>query len=382
MTRSRAVLSAAVTVVAFTVAPTSLAAAAPTCQLQTATITSSGGTVTGTEGPDVIVATGTTDIHALGGDDTICMQHGTVDAGAGDDAVYDADLPGTNTDSFDLGPGYDYLDAPMPPGSHVTADGGNGQDHAGRGPADDDYVLISGLNDSEDWVVDLAGSVTRGGVEIAALSGFGTFHIDFASNTKVSVIGTDAPEYLLVAGGDLAVDMAGGRDQVSAGTGIETIGQVAGGAGKDELTLNTYGAIDANLATGDLGKGLMGAGFEQYYFQARHIRVLGSAADEQMAFYAYHCDARIKGGGGDDRIRNDQSVEKCRGRTVLTGGAGADVLKGNGRPESLLGGRGDDTLVGGGSDDVLVGGPGKDTANGGPGSDDVCRAEVERGCER
>ena len=247
MTRSRAVLSAAVTVVAFTVAPTSLAAAAPTCQLQTATITSSGGTVTGTEGPDVIVATGTTDIHALGGDDTICMQHGTVDAGAGDDAVYDADLPGTNTDSFDLGPGYDYLDAPMPPGSHVTADGGNGQDHAGRGPADDDYVLISGLNDSEDWVVDLAGSVTRGGVEIAALSGFGTFHIDFASNTKVSVIGTDAPEYLLVAGGDLAVDMAGGRDQVSAGTGIETIGQVAGGAGKDELTLNTYGVIDANL---------------------------------------------------------------------------------------------------------------------------------------
>lgn len=358
-----------------------VASAAPTCQLQTATITSSGGPVTGTEGSDVIVATGTTDIQALGGDDTICMEHGTVDAGPGDDVVIGAELAGPGTDSFLLGPGYDYLDVPMPPGSHITADAGDSGDHDGRGPADEDYVLISGVNDTEDWVVDLAGSVRRGGVEIAALSGFGTFHLDFGNTTKVEVLGTDAPEYLLVAGGDLAADMAGGRDHVNSSTYGETIGHITGGVGKDRLTLSAQ-SLTADLATGDMGDGLRIDGFDRFYFQAYKIRVAGSASADDIEVYSYRCNIVVDGRGGDDRIENESGSGRCLGQNVLRGGRGDDLLKGGGRPERMAGGTGDDRLVGGAKDDVLIGGAGRDTADGGLGSADVCRAEVERGCER
>src|SRR5688572_23467942 len=63
--------------------------AAPDCQGRTATITSDGGTVTGTEGDDVISTTGVVDIDALGGDDLICVTVGSavVDGGSGSDSL-------------------------------------------------------------------------------------------------------------------------------------------------------------------------------------------------------------------------------------------------------------------------------------------------------
>ena len=68
------------------VAPTYAAAAV--CQGQPATIEGSTGTITGTEGNDVIVATGLdTDVQALGGNDLICVVGGDVSTGAGDDSV-------------------------------------------------------------------------------------------------------------------------------------------------------------------------------------------------------------------------------------------------------------------------------------------------------
>ena len=63
-------------------------AAASVCQGQPATIEGSTGVITGTEGNDVIVATGPeTEVRALGGNDLICVVGGKVETGLGDDSV-------------------------------------------------------------------------------------------------------------------------------------------------------------------------------------------------------------------------------------------------------------------------------------------------------
>jgi Ca2+-binding RTX toxin-like protein len=78
-------LVASLTLVA-AAAPASYAAA--TCQGRPATIEAASGTVTGTEGNDVIVTTGPdATVHALGGDDLVCVAGGQVSTGDGDDTV-------------------------------------------------------------------------------------------------------------------------------------------------------------------------------------------------------------------------------------------------------------------------------------------------------
>ena len=76
---------------------TAASAAGETCRGEAATIVGSGPAVTGTDGRDVVVSDGATDIDTLGGDDLICVVPGAtnpwvpttvdVDAGAGDDVV-------------------------------------------------------------------------------------------------------------------------------------------------------------------------------------------------------------------------------------------------------------------------------------------------------
>ena len=80
-------------VIALPVLGTPYASAADvTCQGQPVTIAATTGTVTGTDGPDVIAldappANGKVEIDARGGDDLICVRgfQVTLDAGAGND---------------------------------------------------------------------------------------------------------------------------------------------------------------------------------------------------------------------------------------------------------------------------------------------------------
>src|SRR4051812_10973134 len=86
--RTRAALVTAATVTGLLVAPTSAARAAETCQGRPATIVvgPDDGEVQGTQGDDVIVGHGA-DIFALGGNDVICFDSGSVSAGDGNDSV-------------------------------------------------------------------------------------------------------------------------------------------------------------------------------------------------------------------------------------------------------------------------------------------------------
>jgi len=74
------------------------------CQGQPATIEGSTGTITGTEGNDVIVSTGVdTVVMALGGNDLVCVVGGEVHTGAGDDSVVSTGPVGSTTVAFLFG---------------------------------------------------------------------------------------------------------------------------------------------------------------------------------------------------------------------------------------------------------------------------------------
>ena len=102
----RAALAAVVVVpsaVALT-GPAGPAHAVAVCQGQPATIEGSAGTVTGTEGNDVIVSTGTdAGVRALGGNDLICVEGGDVHTGLGDDSVLSTAPAGVFTSAVLVG---------------------------------------------------------------------------------------------------------------------------------------------------------------------------------------------------------------------------------------------------------------------------------------
>lgn len=101
-----AAMTAAI-VVPFAIAltgPVGPAYAAAVCQGQPATIEGSTGTITGTEGDDVIVSTGAgTEVRALGGNDLVCVVGGNVYTGAGNDSVVSTAATGTHTVAFLFG---------------------------------------------------------------------------------------------------------------------------------------------------------------------------------------------------------------------------------------------------------------------------------------
>jgi Ca2+-binding RTX toxin-like protein len=101
------------------IAPTYAAAAV--CQGQPATIEGSTGTITGTEGNDVIVSTGPdTDVRALGGNDLICVVGGSVETGPGDDSVVSTAPANVGTTAFLFGGNDSYVGGAG--GDDVTAD--------------------------------------------------------------------------------------------------------------------------------------------------------------------------------------------------------------------------------------------------------------------
>lgn len=162
-------------------AATYAADAPATCLGQTATIVGGDGLVTGTEGADVIVASGISTVDALGGDDLVCLEVGSVvlgaseegpvakvNAGAGDDVVSSVDLDafwvpnggesraweaivalGTGEDQFLGGSAVDMVYGSDPDSADTERDDintGGGPDyvHSGRSSAANDDVVRTG----------------------------------------------------------------------------------------------------------------------------------------------------------------------------------------------------------------------------------------------
>jgi Ca2+-binding RTX toxin-like protein len=402
------------------------AVAAPaTCQGQPATITSDGGNVLGTEGDDVISTVGVVDIQALGGDDLICVERGTANAGGGNDSVQgtatscctqvtvnlgpgddtyngtfgstsiDGDGSGNDTittgigddrvisgaegepnlDVIDLGLGNDGLSVRLPDGSDVTASGGGGYDR---------ISAIGAETAVGSWDLELSGTLGRDGDQLAVFSGFRGHYLAYGSPAHVAVTGTVGADIVTLVSGTFDVDLLGGDDGVSVYRYPGAVaGQIDTGDGRD--TFYSYGSpVEADLGRGivTLGTGSFQlTGVEHHTFEGRDVRVRGSRADDDI--YVRGCHVLVQTLGGRDVIGYAPEEDAdCDTYSVrLQGGGGRDLIRGSGRKERLEGGRGNDRLLGGKNGDTLIGGPGHDRADGG-GGQDRCQAEKEKNCER
>ena len=394
-------------------------AAGETCRGQAATIVGEPhGTVTGTEGADVIVTNGAEEVDAGGGDDTVCVTAtprsciATVDAGAGDDTVdttatreYSKVTLGTGADRIDggnggqdvwtglsdgvdaeedtvhTGGGYDIVtsgEPGLPDADDIDLGAGSGavvlrsEQATGvlRAAAGSPAVLSPAPLGPGRWVVDEeAEHLTRDGEVALAWQHLAVEYVDAVAGARVRYLGTDGPDDFTLLGGTAdGVRLRGGPDTayLSRGTGG---GVVSGAAGRDTVT------VVADRVVADLRDGT----FDVDHVEGRlrevenldvtgavRAVVHGTAGPNFLSSNA--CTSRIRGGEGDDSIYSGTSRgprSQCRDRPV-------DVR--------VFAGPGDDRLSGGSVNDHLFGGPGDDTADGHRGHD-VCRAEERISCE-
>lgn len=233
--RLAAVALLAATVVAVTGADApaqALSLAAATCQGRPATIEGTG-VVAGTDGDDVIVATGPgADVDARGGNDLVCIEDGRVVAGAGDDAVLGTSptgfvqaglffgkdsYTGTGTSSVDVGPVTEV---------HVTLGAGGGEVwlYATSTPGTGSVDLGSGTGflyalGEREGLVDLVQDTAT--VDHLHVTLAHTENV-VATGVRARILGDDQPNTLATYGCKTLIEGGNGRDSLSSiGNGFD-----------------------------------------------------------------------------------------------------------------------------------------------------------------
>jgi Ca2+-binding RTX toxin-like protein len=251
--------------------------AATSCQGRPATI-QGAGTVTGTDGDDVIVATGRDSAVSGGaGNDVICTGGGSVETGAGDDSVLSTAPRGVQT----------YV---------VLADGHDSY----VGGAGKDDVVVDGVTH-----VDISMGSGSGLAELYPTSVPGTGSIDF---------GKDGGFLNAFGESSSSVDLAHRTATVD---GLLTV-SVVGASG-------TYATGDRVRVTGDRRDNVLSA-------VGCDLRVKGGGGDDTVSRVGNGFDidlppcrnleSRLEGGGGNDQLFG------WRGPDVLIGGHGHDKARG------------------------------------------------------
>jgi Ca2+-binding RTX toxin-like protein len=299
------------------------------------------------------------------------------------------------------------------------------------------WSTLAWVDDSEAgngaWALDLrSGTAALDGTPTLAWTGFGRFV--WAVPGTVEVQGTDDAD--VVAGPLVGGQLGAGDDTVAVWSSKSDrdrhVTPLDGGPGRDVIRVFATARGDETVGTGGglvpftpsdvtvdvarqraafgTGESLGLAGFEWYGAETAGVATLiGSSGDD--ALYGAACDLRMRGGSGDDNLRQvpkvgsagftepscssdgsapvahlsggagDDVVSAAAARSVVRGGAGTDVLMGGNGRDRLSGGPGDDRLLGEDRADVLVGGSGTDLAQGGRG-EDTCRVEYGSTCEQ
>ena len=397
---------------------TAAEAAAPTCRGQAATIVGSGGSLTGTEGPDVVVTNGASAVSTLGGDDLVCVTGSVrigvrIVAGAGDDVV-DGTTATDQTVHVTLGPGTDafYGDGGDDDVTLTYPDPGTGPDVVQGGGGSDRSTCRP---DPARPILDNAtGRFTSAGELRTTWSGLEEFWLlPEPADRNLTVVGSDADEQFFDESAGptkVDVDLGGGDDTWASRQAPQDTSRLDGGAGRDLVYLAS-GLSDLDL---DLRDGLLTVGtanayevaadnFEDADLFARRVRLNGTDGPNDLGVRA--CNGKVRARSGDDRVKRqyegifdvfnldcrehlminggsgDDELSGSRGADKILGGKGRDSLKGMRGSDRLVGGRGHDHLNGKGQGDTLLGGRGNDFADGGTGNRDVCRAEHKRRCE-
>jgi Ca2+-binding RTX toxin-like protein len=258
--------------------PAGPAHAAAMCQGQPATI--EGTYVDGTEGNDVIVATGDGKVDAKGGNDLICMDSGIVRTGLGDDSVVATGLSGYLVD--------------------VELTGGN-DSFINTGTADS-IVLVHELTSLH---VQLANS--RGNVWLYPTSTAGTGAVDFgAVGGRIVVLGEKSGVVDLVHGtasvdGIFNVTVAHAVDAIVTGARVRFTGD-------DQNNQIEVSGCHVSIKGGD-GRD--------------RVDLVGNRFDVELPT-CHRPRSTIKGQAGPDHLHGGG------GNDVLLGGQGDDVTDGRG----------------------------------------------------
>lgn len=384
--------------------------------------------VTGTEGPDVIVATDATSITALGGDDRICVVRelrGKVLAGAGSDQVETVRakygvtvLLGSGSDTFVGGGANDTVNAGdaddlvagLPLGAdHISTGGGRDRVLTGANSsidevnadvialgADADQVRVRGSfmpsidggrspdqlfvrsRISGDWSIDAGtGAVSRNGTPMGPVTHVTTYELQKMSWDELTFLGGPKTDELWLSGlrsgrvgddGPLAVDLGDGADYVWMRS--EDVGTIAGGPGSDTLyvegdkTTSPATALSADL-------------------EARTYRLTGRPLTHVPGFERHTFNevnwSTVNGSAGTDRLTVWGCGNTIRGRGGDDNITGYACDHGPKLGDRIEGGPGNDKLTGSVYRDRLIGGPGRDYAMGGGGGD-VCAVEIKEYC--
>jgi RTX calcium-binding nonapeptide repeat (4 copies) len=400
-----------------------------TCNGLAATLVGThGSTVTGTDGPDVIVTNGAAHVDAGGGDDVICttgtvaadpfnpavsvlagagndlvdrrgelssMAVGFVGLGAGTNTLYGAaarDLVSSDagsSDAISTGDGSDSVQlayATTLATDVDTVDLGVGDDVASvnqgfapglsvaGGPGRDTLALQE--SPAAGWTLDAAAGQVRAGSTVYMT--FSDFD-DYSSygQDPVSFIGSDRGESLFAFSSGLhSAAMGGGDDNLRLAFRPSKEGlALDGGAGRDLVEINGASGdrFDLDLAgrrlRSDGGPRGKVVGFEDATATGGHIVLTGTNGPNELVWSGCR-GGRVLAGGGADTVSMEvvDPDYPCNARFT--------------QPRlRAFGQGGPDVLVGGPAGDQLIGGPGRDKAIGGRGKD-LCQAEKQKSCER
>ncbi len=204
---------------------------------------------------------------------------------------------------------------------------------------DHDEIMVGVDPETDEWIVDVNGVVTRYGpqADLIIRTGDGDDTVVVAPGTRlgVTIFGGPGNDTLVGGAGDDALHGETGDDRIVAGAGDD---RVWGGRGRDYI---------------DGGDG----------------------------------DDVLRGGRGNDTVYGldgDDVIDGGAGNDYLEGGRGDDTIDGGSGPDTASGGPGDDDIHGGEGDDVVYTGPGQDTVEGGVGSDTayIAGGDVPTGVER
>jgi Ca2+-binding RTX toxin-like protein len=429
-------LIAGILLLSLVLTPGTAPAAAGTCRGVPATIEGEvAGTVTGTDGPDVIVTGGADRVLALGGDDLVCVTglapgDVRVEAGAGGDTV-DARATDNGAVEVVLGAGEDVFaggradERVYAGGVGVAADDArdvirtrSGDDRVSSGSRDQDNADVIRTGSGHDTVRYLGVQGESGVLDPGVLS-FDTLRVDLTSDDAVTtVVDTDAQTIVqngvttlrwngYIARWVLAGTPGSGSDVHFEGNELRELlmlllrgspaftAHMGGGWDNVKITRQDNHARGAVIALGG-GIDRLSLTFGQ---QASALNDLYVSLLQGRAEYegytpipsAYVSGARIVtaraqrvtlvGNGKLNRL----VALACR--STIRGMGGNDTMVGDsssfrcaGHGAIMSGGLGDDRLWGTPADDMLVGGDGFDRARGGPGKD-ICRTEIEHDCE-
>ena len=433
-------LVAAVLLAATVTAPATAHAAGETCHGVPATHVGSPTTyeLRTTEGPDVVVTNGASDVETFGGDDLVCVTgdaFGRVDAGTGNDVVDRSQEPvgftttilGAGSDEFVGSASSDVVWAGTRPRRDLVDRDRDVIDGGPAGPEYGDYVISGEPDQPNPDEVRLGGGTSgRGGSA-------GTVELYGSPTPQTVLAGTRGSELTLdtthahrvtidTAAGtytrDGAIAILSGFDDFLISNEVETRYLTFHGSDRDEsitMTTTRNSAYDIRMGGGDDDIAVEtdrihrrvnvfdgGAGLDQLgivmprkevRLDLRRERLLaGKPRNAVPAATTGFEDAEVVAGlidltgtsgdndvrahGCDVRVRALGGDDKVSPLTLLY----AQLLRCKGPHARFAGGGGDDFLYGDAGPDVLIGGAGHDKAIGGSGRD-TCRAETRRTCE-